>query len=122
MTSDGILGNFTLRDEIARFAPDLPSGRRSETLLKTPTLRVVLVTMRADTELNEHTAPGAITIQALSGVFVVSINGEERTLAAGALLALDAHVRHGVRAVADGAFLLTMAWSEPTGKLSAAER
>lgn len=121
MTSDGTLGNFTLGDEIARFAPDAPSGRRSETLLKTPTLRVVLVTMRAGTELHEHSAPGVITIQMLSGAFVVSVAGEEREMATGALIALDAGAPHAVRALADGAFLLTIAWVADPGE-SAAER
>lgn len=123
MMSEGrILGNVALGDAIGRLAPDTPSGRRSETLLKTPTLRVVLVTMRAGTELHEHTAPGVITIQTLQGRFAVGIEEEELELAAGRLLALDADVRHAVRAVEDGAFLLTIAWSAEPGELSAAER
>ena len=122
MTSDRILADFTLDDAILRLPPDTPSGRRSETLLKTPTLRVVLVTMRAGTELHEHTAPGVITIQALSGAFAVSIADEERNLTAGGLIVLNADVRHAVRAIDDGAFLLTIAWTADPGELSAAER
>lgn len=121
MTADGILSDVTLGDEIARFSPDVPSGRRSETLLKTPTLRVVLVTMHAGAELHEHAAPGVITMQGLQGQFVVNIEGKERELAAGALIALDADVRHAVRAIADGAFLLTIAWTAKSSELPAAE-
>ena len=40
---------FDLNAEIERFLPDVLSGRRSETLIKTPQLRVVLITMRAGT-------------------------------------------------------------------------
>jgi quercetin dioxygenase-like cupin family protein len=107
----GILSRVSLGEEIARFAADVPSGRRSITLLKTPTLRVVLVTMRAGTELHEHTAPAVITMQGLQGRLVVTLPGEELALAPGDLIALREHTHHAVRAVEDGAFLLTIAWS-----------
>lgn len=110
MMSEGrILGNVALGDAIARLLPDVPSGRRSETLLKTPTLRVVLVTMRAGTELHEHTAPGVITMQGLQGRLAVTVADQEQELAAGDLIALEADTRHAVRAIEDGAFLLTIA-------------
>ena len=48
---------FDLNAEIERFLPDVPSGRRSETLIKTPRLRVVLITMRAGTELHGSMSP-----------------------------------------------------------------
>ena len=114
MAAEDVLGRFDLDDEIARFSPDVPSGRRSETLLKTPHLRVVLVTMRAGTELHEHTAPGVITMQALRGRFTLEVGGVEQAMAAGTIVALAAQTRHAVRAVEDGAFLLTIAWSEAT--------
>lgn len=120
--SDGILSRVSLGSEIARLLPDVPSGRRSETLLKTPTLRVVLVTMRAGTDLHEHTAPGVITMQGLQGRLAVTVEGEEQELAAGDLIALEADTRHAVRAIEDGAFLLTIAWAAAPGERSAAER
>jgi quercetin dioxygenase-like cupin family protein len=101
---------FDLDAEIARFPPAVPSGRRAETLLKTPRLRVVLVTMRAGAELREHTAPGPITIQPLQGRFTLLVDGGERELATGTLAALEPGARHAVRAIVDGAFLLTIAW------------
>ena len=122
VTNDGVLSPVSLGAEIARLLPDVPSGRRSETLVKTPTLRVVLATMRAGTELHEHTAPGVITIQGLQGRLAVTVEGEEQELAAGDLIALEADTRHAVRAIEDGAFLLTIAWAAAPGELSAAER
>ena len=101
---------FDLDVEIARFPPTVPSGRRAETLLKTPRLRVVLVTMRAGAELREHTAPGPITIQPLRGRFTLLADGGEREMTTGTLAALEAGTRHAVRATEDGAFLLTIAW------------
>lgn len=73
MTTSGVLGQFDVQEEIARFPPDGPSGRRSEILLKTSSLRVVLVTMRAGTELHEHSASGTITVQPIRGRFAFTV-------------------------------------------------
>lgn len=111
MVTDGVLGEFALAEEIERFPPDDgPAGRRAETVIKNDRLRVVLVTMRSGAELHEHTAPGPITIHALRGRFAVGVGGEERDLPAGSLIAVAAGARHTVRALDDGAFLLTIAW------------
>ena len=66
------LTTVDLWEEAVRFPPHEESGRRAETLLKAPDLRVVLVTMRAGAELAEHTAPGTITVQTLQGRFLFS--------------------------------------------------
>ena len=76
------LGPCTFAAEIERLPPDGPSGRRSETLVKTAGLRVVLVTMRAGTALREHVAPGTITVQPIRGRFVFIVEGEEREISA----------------------------------------
>jgi quercetin dioxygenase-like cupin family protein len=111
MTTPMDFKQFDLNAEIARFPPDVPSGRRSQTLIKTPSLRVVLVTMRAGTELHDHFAPGPITLQPLQGRFALILADGEREMDAHALVALEGGVRHAVRALDDGAFLLTIAWS-----------
>jgi quercetin dioxygenase-like cupin family protein len=106
-----ILGNLDLATEITRYTPgDGASGRRAETLIKTDRLRVVLITMRAGALLQEHVAHGPITIQALRGRFAVTVSGEELTLSTGGLLVLEGATPHAVRAVEDGAFLLTLVW------------
>ncbi len=104
------LTSVDLMAEIARFPPDGPSGRRSEILLKTDSLRVVLVTMRAGTELQEHTAPATIAVQPLAGRFIFSAGAEEREIVPGDLISVEGKVRHAVRALEDGAFLLTIGW------------
>jgi quercetin dioxygenase-like cupin family protein len=109
--SDTVLGRFSLAEEAGRFVPEAgASGRRAETLIKTDDLRVVLITMRAGAELQEHTAPGTITIQALAGAFTVETAGATVDLRAGDLVSLAGGVQHAVRAELDGAFLLTIAW------------
>jgi quercetin dioxygenase-like cupin family protein len=100
MAPHGLLGAFTFAVGIEPLPPDGPSGRRSEVLVKTAGLRVVLVTMRAGTTLREHVAPGPITVQPIRGRFVFIVEGEEREIADGMLVALE-----------DGAFLLTIGWT-----------
>jgi len=110
--TEAVLGRFSLAEEIERYAPGGGrSGRRAETLIKTDQLRVVLVTMQEGSHLQEHTAPGPITIQALSGRFMVSIEETEQELAAGGLIAISPGIRHSVRSIEPGAFLLTIVWS-----------
>ena len=111
MSTQETITQFDLNAEIERFPPDVPSGRRSETLIKTPRLRVVLITMRAGTELREHVAPGTITVQPIRGRFTFMAGGDERKIVAGTLISVEGGVRHAVRALEDGAFLLTIGWS-----------
>jgi quercetin dioxygenase-like cupin family protein len=99
-----------LLQEVARLTPHDDTGRRSETLLKTPDLRVVLVTMRAGAELSEHTAPGTITVQPLRGRFRFSTDNGAQEIVAGDLVSVAGKVRHAVHCLDEGAFLLTLAW------------
>lgn len=104
---------FDLNAEIERLQPgDSASGRRAETLVKNERLRVVLVTMRAGAELNEHSAPGPITIHALQGRFTVRHGDHGHDIGPGGLVVLGEGERHSVLAGKDGAFLLTIGWSE----------
>ena len=108
-----------LHKETARFPPHEESGRRAETLLKTPDLRVVLVTMRAGAELSEHTAPSTITVQPLRGRFRFSTDDMSQEIVAGDLVSIAGKVRHAVRCLDEGAFLLTLAWPGPSPAESA---
>ena len=112
-----LLGMFNVEDEIERFRPgDTEAGRRAETLIKSDGLRVVLVTMLVGFALHEHTAPGPITIHAIRGRFVVTFEDQEREIGPGELVSLATGVRHAVRTVEDGAFLLTIGWGPTVGK------
>lgn len=114
--TEPILGRYDLAAEIARLAPgNNAAGRRAETLIKGDRFRVVLIAMRAGSHLQEHTAPGPITIQALRGDFVVTVGDDESPLPAGGIIALAAGIEHAVRAVSDGAFLLTIGWDPDWG-------
>jgi len=111
MAAQEILGHFELAREIDRLTPGPgASGRRAETLVKADRLRVVLVTMLSGAVLDEHTAPGTITIHSLRGRFMVTVGDAEHALPAGDVIAIDTRVPHAVRALDDGAFLLTIGW------------
>jgi quercetin dioxygenase-like cupin family protein len=111
MPQDAVLARVNLFDESERLQPrDDAAGRRAETLVKEDRLRVVLVTMRAGVESNEHSTPGPISIQVLSGRFEVDCEGETSELGAGDLISLAGNADHVVRATEDGAFLLTIGW------------
>lgn len=110
-----ILGLHALATEVERYAPGTnAAGRRAETLVKTDDLRIVLVTMERDIVLREHTAPGTVSIQALTGQFAVHVEDDDILLDAGSMLTLAAGVQHSVLAISGGAFLLTIAWSANT--------
>ena len=109
---DVVLGLFDLNEEIERFHPDEnnAAGRRAETLIKNDRLRVVLVTMRTGIVLQEHLAPGPITIHVLRGRFNVTYDDQTRELGPGELISLATSVRHAVETREEGAFLLTIGW------------
>ena len=102
----------SLVEEINALTPrDDYSGRRAKILIKEDDLRVTLVTMRAEAELDEHSAPASVNIHVLTGTFDVSYEGGPATLDVGDMLALRKDALHSVRCVDDGAFLLTLGWS-----------
>ncbi len=105
-----VYGTARLAEAIAAIPPDpgTVARHRAETLIKTDTIRVVLVTMLEGGELQEHAAPGPITIHALEGAIDVDVDGTAHSLNAGELIALAPGVRHAVRCLKEGAFLLTI--------------
>jgi quercetin dioxygenase-like cupin family protein/hemerythrin-like domain-containing protein len=90
-------------DEVAR------TGRSARTLVKTADVRVVLIALGAKGVIQEHHAPGALTIQALAGTTEVSAGGAVYRLQVGDLLALPDGMTHALRATAAGGLLLTIA-------------
>ncbi len=86
------------------------SGRHAKTLVKDPELRVVLIALQPGARLEEHHAPGRITIQTLSGHLTVRVDERMIELPAGHVLTLARSVPHDVEARGESAFLLTIAW------------
>ncbi len=99
-----------------------PTGRSSRTLVKYPDLRVVLIAMKANTRMHEHTAAGGISVHTLSGHIRLHLPERVVDLPAGRLLALDQCVPHDVEASEDSAFLLTLSWPPETKIVEAKTR
>ncbi|MGD1079693.1 MAG: hypothetical protein ABR881_15325 [Candidatus Sulfotelmatobacter sp.] len=89
------------------------TGRSSKTLAKYPDFRIVLVCMKAGSHMNDHKAEARISIQALEGKILLHVPDQNPIeLSAGQLMTLDCGVHHDVEALAESAFLLTIAWSK----------
>jgi quercetin dioxygenase-like cupin family protein len=91
-----------------------PAGRSSKTLVKHPDLRIVLIAMKANTRMHEHTAEARISVYTLNGHIRLRLPEQVVELPAGHLLALDECVPHDVEAAEDSAFLLTLSWPQET--------
>jgi quercetin dioxygenase-like cupin family protein len=123
-TLSGPLLQFDLAGELDRLHRDeswlQPTGRSSKTLVKHPDLRIVLIAMKANTRMHEHTAAGRISVHSLNGHIRLHLPERVVDLPAGHLLALDQCVPHDVEAAEDSAFLLTLSWP-PEKKTAAAK-
>lgn len=89
-----------------------PQGRYTQTLVKEPDMRLLLISMEKGAELKEHHVDGPISVQVLKGSIGFGAGGEKRTLAAGNVIALRASIKHEVEALEDTAFLITISWPE----------
>jgi quercetin dioxygenase-like cupin family protein len=126
---DGTLSRSVLQFNLASELDQLyrdeswlpPTGRSSKSLVKYPDLRIVLIAMRANTRMHEHTAAGRISVHTLKGHIRLHLPERVVDLPAGNLLALDQCVSHDVEASEDSALLLTLSWP-PEAKIAEAKR
>lgn len=125
-TLSGPLLQFDLASELDQLHRDEswlhPAGRSSKTLVKYPDLRIVLIAMKANTRMHEHTAAGRISVHSLNGHIRLQLPERVVDLPAGYLLALDQCVPHDVEATEDSAFLLTLSWPPETKIVKAKTR
>lgn len=86
------------------------TGRSSKTLAKYPDFRVVLVLMKAGSEMKEHHADARISVQTLQGKIRFHLPNQAVELNDGELICLEAGIHHDVEALEESAFLLTVSW------------
>lgn len=86
------------------------TGRSSTTLAKYPDLRIVLVSMKANTKMHEHKAAGRLSLMTLTGCVRLKVLNTTVDVPAGHLFTLDCCVPHDVEALQQSTFLLTIAW------------
>ena len=86
------------------------TGRSSKTLAKYPDFHIVLVLMKANTQMNEHHVDARISIHSLRGKILVHLPDQKVEVTAGELIVLDYGIRHDVEALQESAFLITISW------------
>ena len=103
---------FDLPAEIHRLHAETTwsTGQNARTLIKYDDFRVVLTALQAKARIPEHKADGRISVHVLSGHIQLQASGRTFSLRPGGLLAIDQGVPHGVEALEESAFLLTIAW------------
>ena len=87
-------------------------GHTARTLLREEDLRIVLVVVKEGGQIAEHRAAGTVSVHALTGHIQLHLPDKVVDLPAGRLVALERGMRHDVRALAESAFLLTLAWDQ----------
>lgn len=83
-------------------------GHNAITLQNAPNLRLVLLTMHAGSQLQEHATFAPITLQIISGEVRFTAAGEAVLLGPHMLVTLDGGIAHSVDAVEDAVCLLTL--------------
>ena len=109
----GPLQRFDLRAEIDRLREERAwqrGQRNSITLRKGEGMNVVLMAMKAGDRLEEHAAPGPLSLSVREGrIRFMVAEGEVSEAGSNTLLTCDAGVRHTVEALSDAVCLLTIA-------------
>lgn len=105
--------SFELKSELHRLrTEDHPwqAGRNAKILVKYPDFRILLVALHPGTHVAEHRAPGAISVQTISGHVLIRAAGRVFDLPEGQLLTLEKEIPHDVEALAESAVLVTIVW------------
>jgi len=108
----GPLQRFDLGAEVGRLLEEgaWQRGQRiSITLRKGEGMSVVLLVMKAGDRLEEHAAPGPLSLSVREGHIRLMVAGEVVEAESDTLLTCDAGVRHTVEALSDAVCLLTIA-------------
>jgi quercetin dioxygenase-like cupin family protein len=81
---------------------------RTTTLVKTPTLEVIRMVVRAGERHSKHHVPGEITVQCLEGRIIFGVEDAPHELKAGQMLYLAGGQSHYVQGIEDSSVLLTI--------------
>jgi len=86
-----------------------PGSRSAVTLVKEHGTSVVLLALAAGNRVNEHRAPGVVTVQVVRGRVGISHGGSEVDAPAGTLVAFAPGEAHSLDAIEESAVLVTVA-------------
>lgn len=85
------------------------SDRNSITVFKSETMRIVLMGLHQNAELKAHKANGVISVQVLEGKINFITDQKSLFMEKGQMIALHENIIHGVKALTESFFLLTLA-------------
>jgi len=85
------------------------AGRAGRTLVKDGTIRLVLLALKENATIDEHQAPGAVSIQVLRGQVSIGVGSREQVYGEMQTLVLAPNVRHSLAAQQESLVLLTIA-------------
>ena len=92
----------------------------STAIYKAAQLEVVRLVLPAGKSMNEHTAPGEITLFCLEGLVWFQSSGAAQPMRAGDFVHLAAGAPHSLRAEQDSSLLLTLCLIKPEAVAAAA--
>ncbi|WP_018614490.1 cupin domain-containing protein [Segetibacter koreensis] len=98
-----------LMEQVRKESSWKDSDRNSITIFKSDNMRVVLIGLHSGAELKTHTANGIISVQVLEGLIKFTTEQNTVELQKGQMLTLHKKIPHGVVALKETFFLLTMA-------------
>ena len=98
-------GKAAVLEKLVTYADD---SIVSKTLIDKPIGTITLFAFDKGQRLSEHTAPFDAVVQVVDGQGVVTIDGADHTVDAGAIVIMPANVPHAVRAEKKFKMLLTM--------------
>jgi quercetin dioxygenase-like cupin family protein len=88
---------------------DAAGRREPRVLFSTGECRVVVIDLRADEVLGQHSVRERAVVEVVTGEVRVSSSGTEVTCGAGTLMTFDPEERHAIAAVSDTRLLLMLA-------------
>lgn len=97
-----------LADDLLAQARTSSARRSARTLVTGTSLRATLIALAEGSELAEHDAPVAATLQVVAGRVQLRTSDHEQAVETGQLAVIPP-VRHGLKALADSVVLLTVA-------------
>lgn len=110
-TLDAPVLNFSLRSRIEELKNESEwkqGDRNAITLQKNDDLRVVLMSVRKGTVLQEHRADGPITVYVVSGKMDFITEGKRVAMEANDMVVLEKPLTHRVEALEETHFILTV--------------
>ncbi len=101
----------SMAEKLMEEAASAASGRASLTLARGDELTIVVIAMKSEATLVEHSAPAAATVLMLSGNIIFTTSNDKITLEQGDSVTFTADILHSVHANEDSAFLIVIGGS-----------